>query len=152
MKAKPFYMELLIRSADHYHDSRPDEGHIYVPVHYMWQEDAGDQHFQFIPDQGDNCWAEVDEDSGDYVIPAKGLPPLPFKPPVLDHTYETFSKVNGKYKRVKRTMKVVRVYHLGFMAEVPEPSRRYGQPTGQTAASRIVSPAYLKTLMDLWTF
>lgn len=149
---KPFYMELLIRSADNHYGSRPDEGHIYVPVYYMWQEDNNDQHFQFVPDQGDNCWAEVDEDSGDYVIPAEGLPSLPFKPPVIDYTYDTVRKLNGNYKHVKRKMKVVRVYHLGFMAEVSEPYRRHGQPTGQSAKSRIVSKTYLKKLMDLWSF
>lgn len=144
----PFYMELLIRSADNHYDSRPDEGHIYVPVYYMWQEDNNDQHFQFVPDQGDNCWAAVDEDSGDYVVPAEGLPSLPFKPPVHVHEYTTYRKC----KRVKRKMKVVRVYHLGFMAEVSEPCTRYGKPTGQSAASRIVSKTYLKKLMDLWSF
>lgn len=145
---KPFYMELLIRSAENHHGTRPDEGHIYVPVHYMWQEDNNDQHFQFVPDQGDNCWAEVDEDSGDYVIPAESLPSLPFKPPVYTHEYTTYRKG----KRVQRKMKVVRVYHMAFMAEVPQPHGRYGGATGQSASSRIVSKKYLKTLMDLWCF
>jgi hypothetical protein len=147
MKTKPFYMELIIRSSEKYHDTRPDEGHIYVPIYYMWQEGPDDQHFQFEPDS-DNCWAEVDEDSGDYVIPASGLPSLPFKPPVIDYTYDTWRKS----KRIKRKMKCVHVYHLAFMAEVPEPHRRYGAPTGATPESRIVSKKYLKSLMDLWSF
>ena len=145
---KPFYMELLIRSADNHYESRPDEGQVYVPVYYMWQEGENDQHFQFVHDQGDNCWAEIDKDSGDYVIPAEGLPSLPFKPPIIYYTYDTWSKG----KRVKRKMKVVRAYHLGFMAEVSEPCTRYGKTTGQSAKSRIVSETYLKKLMDLWSF
>jgi hypothetical protein len=145
---KPFYMELLIRSSERYHHTRPDEGHIYVPVYYMWQEDNNDQHFQFVPDQGDNCWAEVGKDTGDYVIPAEGLPSLPFKPPVFTHTYDTWHK----QKRVKRKMKCVHVYHMAFLAEVPEPYYRYGDPTGASPESRIVSKKYLKSLMKLWSF
>jgi len=145
MKPQPFYMELIIRSSEKYHDTRPDEGHIYVPIYYMWQEGPDDQHFQFEPDS-DNCWPE--QHDGDYVIPAAGLPSLPFDPPVFTHTYETWRNS----KRVKRKMKCVHVYHMAFMAEVPEPHRRYGGATGATPESRIVSKKYLKSLMDLWSF
>ncbi len=141
----PFYMELIIRSADNYYETRPDEGQIYVPLYYMWQEGPDDQHFKFDPDS-DNCWPAMHE--GDYVIPAAGLPSLPFKPPVFDYTYTTYRD----FKRVQRKIKCVHVYHMAFMADVPEPYHRYGGATGAKPASRIVSKKYLKSLMDLWSF
>lgn len=118
MKSKVFYLELLCRSTGY--DDRPDCGHINLPIAYAWQEDPDDLHIQFNTPFGrehGNVCPEIDEDSGDYVIPVSDW--------LLKHLGKNYRpKIIRKYKWTpdggrKITCDAVQVYHLGW---VPEPT------------------------------
>jgi hypothetical protein len=71
MKAKTFWMEMLIRDgegANHTHEHRNDSHGICVPVYYVWQESPEDLHIQ-IRDGGDNLLPWYSDKCGDYIVP-----------------------------------------------------------------------------------
>ena len=138
MKSKVFYLELLCRSTGY--DDRPDCGHINLPIRYAWQEGPEDLHVQFNTpfgrDHGNVC-PEIDEDSGDYVIPVSDW--------LLKHLGKDYRpKIIRKYEwhagyEDRPVCDAVQVYHLGW---VPEPTLR---------DCGVVAPkSYLQHLENHW--
>lgn len=121
-KSRIFYLELLCRSTGY--EDRPDCCHINLPIRYAWQEDPNDLHVQlntpFGRDHGNVC-PEIDDKSGDYVIPVSDW--------LLKHLgkdYEPEIIRNYKWHAGHGDHPVcdaVQVYHLAWC---PEPTRYDG--------------------------
>lgn len=118
MSKSKFYLELLCRSTGY--DDRPDCCHINLPIRYAWQEDPNDLHIQFNTpfgrDHGNVC-PEIDDKSGDYVIPVSDW--------LLKHLGEDYEpKIIRNYKwhagyEDRPVCDAVQVYHLAWC---PEPT------------------------------
>lgn len=56
-------------------DGGRDYASVFIPIRYAWQEGPDDLHVQLdLCDEALNLIPRVDKRTGDYLIPAKGLP------------------------------------------------------------------------------
>lgn len=106
---KHFYLELLCRDES---GGRPDARHICLKLEYAWQEGPDDLHLQLAHTDGDNLFAEVHEESGDYIIPSS--------PWLLEHLRKRFEPyVVSRYRwPTRKTRNGILVYHMGFRPDV----------------------------------